>query len=312
MSVISINDLIHELELDVITKGSCLEACFVSSDINRPGLQFANYFDDFGKGTAARLQIVGNMEIDYITQLDSKTRNEIFEKYFSYPIPCVIMTRDLNPPKEMIEKAVKYDRPILKSSLITTRFIHKAIDYLDSKLAPHTTQHGNLVDVYGIGVMITGESGMGKSETALELIKRGHRLVTDDVVEIKKVAENRLIGEAPQVTQYFMEIRGIGIIDIKAMYGVSAIINNKPIDLVINLEYWDREHYYDRLGMDEEFISILGVNVPKLTIPVRPGRNLAIIVEVAARNFRLKNMGYNAPYELDNRIIAHMQSDDNN
>ncbi|NLB41105.1 MAG: HPr(Ser) kinase/phosphatase, partial [Clostridiales bacterium] len=183
---------------------------------------------------------------------------------------------------------------------------HRMISYLDSALAPRITRHGVLVDVYGEGVLLMGESGIGKSETALELIKRGHRLVADDAVEIKKVAENRLIGDSPEVIRHFMEIRGIGIIDIKAMYGVGAVINTKAIDMVVYLEFWDSNKEYDRLGLIEEYTEILGAKLPKVILPVRPGRNLAIIIEVAVRNWRLKHMGYNAAKELDNRLAAMM------
>ena len=211
-------------------------------------------------------------------------------------------------PDYLVECAVMYNRPVFRSQLVTTNLISRLTSYLSSALAPRITRHGVLVDVYGAGVFLMGESGIGKSETALELIKRGHRLVADDAVEIKKVAENRLIGEAPELIRHFMEIRGIGIIDIKAMYGVGAVINNKPLDIVIYMENWDNNKEYDRLGLVEEYIEILGVKLPKIVLPVRPGRNLAIIVEVAARNWRLKNMGYHAARELDNRLNELLQA----
>lgn len=305
MKSISIYEFIKDLELEPVYIGSCSEVKFNTSDINRPGLQFANYYDHF-YDTSLRLQVVGKIEMTYLETLDSKTRKERLDEYFRNPLPCVVISRGMDIPDEMLKKAEEYNCPLLSTKLITTKFVHTAIHYLNSKLAPSTTVHGELVDVYGIGVLIIGESGIGKSETALELVKMGHRLVTDDSVEIKKVADNRLVGESPDVTQNFMEIRGIGIIDIKEMYGVGSIIKSKSIDLVINLEFWNENNTYDRLGMDEEFTTILDVKVPRLTIPVRPGRNLAIIAEVAARNFRLKNMGYDAPVELDRRITDQM------
>jgi HPr kinase/phosphorylase len=305
MSSIPIYEFIRDLELEPIYLGGRSEITFSTSDVNRPGLQFADYYDHF-YDTSLRLQVVGMIEMTYLETLDPITREERLDEYFKHPLPCVIITREMNIPDEMLKKAKEYDCPLLRTKLITTRFVQIAIYYLNSKLAPSTTVHGELVDVYGIGVLIMGESGIGKSETTLELVKMGHRLVSDDSVEIKKVSEDRLVGESPDITQNFMEIRGIGIIDIKEMYGVGAIIKNKSIDLVINLEFWDEENTYERLGMDENFTTILGVNVPKLTIPVRPGRNLAIITEVAARNFRLKNMGYDAPLELDRRITEQM------
>lgn len=302
MVLIPVDELAGDLKLDVIYGGDGKPVEFQSSDINRPGLQLVGYFDYFLTDTAARLQVIGKIEMTYLNTLNSQERLKRLDEFFSYPIPCLIISRGMDAPEEMIEVAKKYNRPLLKTNLITTRFSHKAIDYLDDRLAPSTTQHGELVDVYGLGILITGESGIGKSETSLELVKMGNRLVSDDVVEIKRVADNRLIGQAPEVGRYFMEIRGIGIIDVKAMYGVGAVINSKSIDLVINLEMWDKNNNYDRLGTDEEYTEILGVKLPRLIIPVRPGRNLAAIIEIAARNFRLKNLGYNAYNELEKRI----------
>jgi Serine kinase of the HPr protein, regulates carbohydrate metabolism len=311
MSLIPIDEFVKELDLEIIYRGNISELEFRTSDINRPGLQLANYFGyfatDFATDTAARLQLIGKIEMAYLDTLKPEERLKRLDKFFNYPLPCVILSRDMQPHEEMIAVAQKYGRPLFRTRLITTRFIHIAVDYLDSKLAPCITQHGELVDVYGLGVLIIGESGIGKSETALELVKMGNRLVSDDVVVIKRVADNRLIGEAPEIGRYFMEIRGIGIIDVKAMYGVGAVINNKAIDLVIQLEFWDKNTAYDRLGMDQDYMTILDVKLPKIIVPVRPGRNLAAITEIAARNFRLKNMGYNAPYELDRRIIEQGQ-----
>lgn len=302
MTYVKIDDFLIDLELEPIYLGENDKINIQTSDLNRPGLQFANFFDFFAHDTSSRLQIIGQTEMTYLKTLDDNVRQERLNRFFEFNITCVIICRSMDAFPEMIDAAKKHNCPILRSHMVTTSFMSKAVEYLNSLLALSKTEHGELVDVYGVGIMIMGESGIGKSETALELIERGHRLVTDDVVEIKKVAENRLIGEAPESTRHYMEIRGIGIIDIRAMYGIGAVIKNKAIDMVISLEHWRENFMYDRIGTSDDYIEILGVEIPRLVIPVRPGRNLAIITEVAARNFRLKNMGYNAPFELDRRI----------
>ena len=304
MSFISIDNLIEDMELEVVYSGESKSIDIRTSDINRPGLQFAGFFNYFA---VERLQVIGMAEMSYLDGLEPELRKVRLETFFQHDIPCILITRNMEVPDYLLEAAKKYGCPVLRSKKVTTSIIHKMTNYLDSKLAPRITQHGVLVDVYGEGVFLMGESGIGKSETALELVKRGHRLVADDAVEIKKVAENRLIGEAPELIRHLMEIRGIGIIDIKAMYGVGAVINTKPIDVVVYLEFWDNNKEYDRLGLVEEHIEILGVELPKIVLPVRPGRNLAIIVEVAARNWRLKKMGYHAAQELDNRLNSMIQ-----
>lgn len=304
MASVALAELIKDLNLEIVYEGEYNQVAINTSDINRPGLQFASYFTFFAEETSARLQVIGLVEMAYLNDLETKTRKMRLDNYFSYPLPCVILCREMDPTPEMIETAKKYKRTLLKTDLITTEFISIAVNYLDNKLAPRMNQHGVLVDVYGVGVLITGESGIGKSETALELIKRGHRLVSDDVVNIKKVSKHRLIGEAPETIRYFMEIRGIGIINVQAMYGVGAIINAKGIDLIVQLETWEKGSYCERLGLDEEFINLLGVDIHAITIPVKPGRNLAIIIEAAARDYRLKKMGYNAAVELHKNILA--------
>jgi HPr kinase/phosphorylase len=304
LSAIPISNLVKALDLELIYSGESPTIDVTTSDINRPGLQFAGFFDYFGND---RIQVIGKAEMTYLNEMDPNVRKERLDQFFKYDFPCMIISRSMEVPDFIIEPAEKYKKPLMRSRYVTTSLIHKLINYLDSALAPKITRHGVLVDVYGVGVFLMGESGIGKSETALELVKRGHRLVADDAVEIKKVAENRLIGEAPELIRHFMEIRGIGIIDIKSMYGVSAVINNKPLDIVIYLEFWDNNKEYDRLGLTQEYTEILGVKLPKIVLPVRPGRNLAVIVEVAARNWRLKNMGYNAAQELDNRLNTLIQ-----
>jgi len=227
MACVKVEDFIMDLELEPIYLGENDKIDIETSDLNRPGLQFANFFDFFAKETSSRLQIIGQTEMTYLKTLDTNVCQERLDKFFDFNITCVIICRNMDAVPEMIEAAKKHNCPIFKSNMVTTSFMSKAIEYLNSLLAPSKTEHGELVDVYGVGIMIMGESGIGKSETALELIERGHRLVTDDVVEIKKVAENRLIGEAPESTRHFMEIRGIGIIDIRAMYGIGAVIKTR-------------------------------------------------------------------------------------
>jgi HPr kinase/phosphorylase len=305
MSSIPIENLIRVLNLEVVYEGKSLTIDIETSDINRPGLQFAGFFDYFAQ---ERIQVIGKVEMTYLDCMDPVIRSERLDRFFGSGIPCLVISRNMEVPEYLIESARKFGCPILRSRKVTTSMIHRMIAYLDSELAPRITRHGVLVDVYGVGILLMGESGIGKSETALELIKRGHRLVADDAVEIKKVAENRLIGDSPELIRHFMEIRGIGIIDIKAMYGVGAVINTKAIDIVIYLEFWDNNKEYDRLGLTDEYMEILGVKLPKIILPVRPGRNLAVVVEVAVRNWRLKHMGYNAAQELDNRLNSLIQA----
>lgn len=299
MEYVTLDKLIEDLELEIIYEADGMERVKISaSEVNRPGLPLAGYMDVFAYD---RLQIIGKAEWCYCNSLDYELRFKRFEQLFSYPIPAIIFSRGLEVFPEVIELAQKYNRTVLKTEITTTKLVNRLINYLDYVLAPEMIVHGVLVEVYGLGILITGESGVGKSETALELIKRGHRLVADDVVEIKKV-EGELRGQSPEVVRYFMEIRGIGILDIERLYGVGAIKSEEFIDLVIELEFWDSKKEYDRLGLDEVYIELLGEKVPKLTIPVRPGRNIAMIVEVAARNARQKMLGYNAAEELSKKI----------
>ncbi|NMA94461.1 MAG: HPr kinase/phosphorylase [Clostridiales bacterium] len=310
MSSIPFKNIIKAFDLEnIYCAENVLSMEIDTSDINRPGLQFAGFFDYFDYH---RIQVIGKSEMEYLKQQQPDAREKNLNEYFKHDIPCAIISRDMQIPEYIMHYAKKYKRPILRSRLSTTTLIDRLVGYLDSQLAPKITKHGVLLDIYGVGMFLMGESGIGKSETALELIKRGHRLVADDAVEIKKVAEHRLIGESPELIKHFMELRGIGIIDIKAMYGVGAVINNKPLDLAIQLEFWDSNKEYDRLGLVDEYTEILGAKVPKIVVPVRPGRNLAIIVEVAARNWRLKKLGYNAAQVIDDRLKALIQTNENN
>lgn len=301
---VKLDTIIEDLKLETIYRARKPENDKITaSEINRPGLQLAGYLDKFAY---ERLQILGNVEWFYCNDLPADVRKERFENILKYPIPAIIISRNLKVFPELIQIAAKYNRTILRTSHPTTKLVNILISYLDYKLAPEVTIHGVLMEVYGLGVLIMGKSGVGKSETALELIKRGHRLVADDVVKIKQL-ENRLSGEAPDVIRHFMEVRGVGILDIERLYGVGAVKKNEFIDLIIELEFWDNKKEYDRLGLDEEYMELLGVKVPKLLIPVRPGRNLAMIVEVAARNTRQKKLGYNAALELNEKIKNEMK-----
>ena len=271
----------------------------ITTEVNRPALQLTGFFDHF---ESERVQIIGYVEYTYLQYLTREQRLTVYEKLLSYKIPCLIYTTLTTPDPDMIELAVKYEVPIFVTKKATSAFMAELIRWLNVRLAPCITIHGVLVDVYGEGILIMGESGIGKSEAALELIKRGHRLITDDVVEIRKVSDDTLIGTAPDITRHFIELRGIGIIDVKTLFGVESVKNTGNIDLVIKLEEWNRDKEYDRLGLEEEYTEFLGNKVVCHSLPIRPGRNLAVIVESAAVNHRQKKMGYNAAQELYNRV----------
>lgn len=268
-------------------------------DINRPALQMAGFFEHFDQD---RLQIIGTVEYTYLKNLAKEQRYEHYEKFLSYNIPCVVFCRDFQPEEEFLRLAAANGIPVLGTSDTTSNFMAEVIYKLSRDLAPCISIHGVLVDIYGEGVLIMGESGIGKSEAALELIRRGHRLVTDDVVEIRKINGNTLIGTSPDITRYFIELRGIGIIDVKTLFGVECVKEKQSIDLVIKLEDWKKGKDYDRLGLEEEYTEILGNKIVCHSIPIRPGRNLAVICEAAAVNHRQKKMGYNAAQELYRRV----------
>ena len=296
---VSIRQLAEELKLNIVHMPKDKEYYVYTQDINRPGLQFAGYFEHFAFD---RIQIVGISEYNFFSNINDQVRRDVLYKFFSYEIPALIVARGLEVNPDVIEFAKKYNRVILTTSKNTTRVINSLSNYLDSMLAPRTTMHGVLVDLYGIGVLIKGPSSIGKSETALELVQRGHRLVADDAVDIKKVDETILLGQAPELLRHFLEIRGIGIIDVRSLYGVGAVKNSKSIDIVAYLEEWDENKYYDRLGLDKEYEEILGVKVEKLVVPVKPGRNTAMVLEVAAMNFRQRGMGYDAAKEFNKKL----------
>lgn len=301
--MVKVQDFIKTLNLQVLSPTSREEWDIPSVELNRPGLQFVGFYEHFAY---ERPQVVGLVEMTYLESLSEEERKTRLEQYFSYPIPCVIFCRGMLPPGDIVTLAKAHDVALLRSEEMTTKFTVNAMNYLNRVLAPRSTMHGVLVDVYGVGILITGESGVGKSETALELVKRGHQLVADDVVDIGKVNDKRLVGESPETIRHFMEIRGIGIIDIRAMYGIGSVMMSRSIDLVIHLEHWKEKKAYDRLGLSEDFTTIMDVRIPQVVLPVRPGRNLAIIIEVAARNFSLKKMGYSAAKELDRRLNEMM------
>lgn len=276
-------------------------------DINRPALQIVGFFDHFD---ADRIEIIGYVEYTYLQQMELEEKIKAYDALMSKQFPCIIFCRGMEPDEEIIAAGTKYGVPVLVTDKATSTFTAEIIRWLNVELAPCISIHGVLVDVYGEGVLIMGESGIGKSEAALELIKRGHRLVTDDVVEIRRVSDETLIGTAPDITRHFIELRGIGIIDIKTLFGVESVKKTQGIDMVIKLEEWSKDKEYDRLGLEENYIEFLGNKVVCHDLPIRPGRNLAVIVEAAAVNHRQKKMGYNAAQELYNRVQRNLMKKD--
>lgn len=275
-----------------------------SSDVNRPGIQIAaGYYDYFD---SARIQIFGKVEHAYMEEKSTAEKSLAMEQLFEKDIPALVVTRGLDIFPEIIQAAQKHKTPLLRTSMSTSNFMSSLIAWLNVQTAPRITRHGVLVEVYGEGVLILGESGAGKSETAIELVKRGHRLVADDAVEIKRVSAIALVGSAPEIIRHFIEIRGIGIVDVRKIFGMGSVKDTERIDMIIHIEQWKDDKVYDRLGIDDEYTEILGINVPSITVPIRPGRNLAVIVEVAAMNQRQKRMGYNAATELTERLNKQM------
>ncbi|MCC8104616.1 MAG: HPr(Ser) kinase/phosphatase [Clostridiales bacterium] len=297
---VSMKKIVEKMELTNMTPEIDISGKkVVTSEINRPALQLTGYFDHF---YSERVQIIGYVEYTYLEHLSRETKVPVYEKFLSYNVPCIIYTTMTEPDEDMLRLAKQYQVPVFTTRQTTSGFMAEIIRWLNVELAPCISIHGVLVDVYGEGILIMGESGIGKSEAALELIKRGHRLVTDDVVEIRKVSDATLIGSSPDTTRHFIELRGIGIIDVKTLFGVESVKNTQQIDLVIKLEEWSRDKEYDRLGLEEEYTEFLGNKVVCHSLPIRPGRNLAVIVEAAAVNHRQKKMGYNAAQELYNRV----------
>ncbi|HJB46151.1 MAG TPA: HPr(Ser) kinase/phosphatase [Candidatus Mediterraneibacter surreyensis] len=297
---IKLSEIIEKMNLKNLTpEVDMVEKEVNVPDVNRPALQLAGFYDRFDSN---RVQIIGNVEYRYVQTLNREQREKTYDTLLSHPLPCIVFCRGIVPEESFLKKAVAHGVPIFNTVKQTSDFMAEIIRWMNVRLAPCISIHGVLVDVYGVGVLIMGESGIGKSEAALELIKRGHRLVTDDVVEIRKVSDETLVGTAPDITKHFIELRGIGIVDVRSMFGVQSVRETQNIDLVITLEDWSRDKEYDRLGLEEEYTEFLGNKVVCHRIPIRPGRNLAIIVESAAVNHRQKQMGYNAAQELYKRV----------
>lgn len=302
---VKLSKIMEPLQLSLLNKEVDVDKIELhQSDVNRPALQLAGFFEHFDY---ERLQIVGMVESAYVEEKYEDHGVAMYEKIFQAGIPCMVFCRDLKPADEVVELATKYNIPLLLCPSGTCGFMNKAIRLLQTELAPRISIHGVLVDVFGEGVLITGESGIGKSEAALELIKRGHRLVSDDVVEIKKISDTELVGSAPSITRHFIELRGIGIVDVKTLFGIQSVLETQKISLVIRLEEWNREREYDRLGLDDQYTEYLGNKVVCHSIPIRPGRNVAMLVESAAINHRQKKMGYNAAHELYRRVTGNLQ-----
>ncbi|MGO5291082.1 HPr(Ser) kinase/phosphatase [Porcincola sp. LCP21S3_C12] len=308
-STVPLTKMVEQMKLKCLTPEiDITNKQLVTPQINRPALQLTGYFDHFD---AERIQIIGYVEYTYLEHLTREQKLPIYEKLLSYKIPCLVYTTRTVPDQDMINLAGEYNIPIFVTQRSTSAFMAEVIRWLNVEMAPSITIHGVLVDVFGEGVLIMGESGIGKSEAALELIKRGHRLISDDVVEIRRVSDTTLVGTAPDITRHFIELRGIGIINVKTLFGVESVKDTSNIDLVIKLEEWDKDKEYDRLGLEEEYTEFLGNRVTCHSLPIRPGRNLAVIVETAAVNHRQKKMGYNAAQELYDRVQAGLKKNMN-
>lgn len=301
---VTITDMIKKMDLKHLTPEIDTDKVVLSHpDVNRPALQLTGFYDHFDN---ERVQMLGNVEMAYLEGLSKEQRIEMFDRLISSKIPCIVFCQGHQPEEEVLNLCTHYGVPCMTTEKTTSDVMAEVTRWLKAKLAPCISIHGVLVDVFGEGVLIMGESGIGKSEAALELLKRGHRLVSDDVVEIRKVSDETLVGSAPDITKYFIELRGIGIVDVKALFGVESVKNTQSIDMVIQLEEWDRNMEYDRLGLEEKYTEFLGNKVVCHNIPIRPGRNLAVIVETAAINYRQKKMGYNAAEELYRRVQENL------
>ena len=300
---VPLKKLVEDFKLEVAHTSTDFESIRITvEDVARPGLQLAGFFDHY---EPMRLQVMGNVEMSYTGKLAPANRSAIFDRLFSYKFPAMLIARGIQPHPEMLTMAKKHNITILLSPLPTSTISSSIITYLKDQMAPRVTRHGVLVEVYGEGILLIGDSGIGKSEAAIELLKRGHRLIADDAVEIHKVSASSLVGTAPALIRNYIELRGIGIINVAKLYGMGAVKLNNQIDLVVNIVHWNTQEAYDRLGLEDQFTEILGVQVPMYTIPITPGRNLAVILEVAAMNNRQKKMGYNAALEFTEQINKH-------
>ena len=297
--------LVQDLNLDVAFCSTDYESIRLTvEDVARPGLQLAGFFDHY---EPMRLQVMGNAEMSYVAKLSSEERSRIFDRLFSYKFPALLIARNIQPSDECIEMAKKHNVTVLRSPEATSTIISTIITYLKASLAPRITRHGVLMEIYGEGILLTGDSGIGKSEAAVELLKRGHRLIADDAVEIKKVSNSSLVGTAPELIRNYIELRGIGIVNVAKLFGIGAIKQDNEINLVVNIVPWNTHEVYDRLGLEQQYTDILGVQIPMNTIPITPGRNLAVILEVAAMNNRQRRMGYNAALEFTEQINRHFE-----
>lgn len=304
---VRLDEIIKEFNLEILNRGQNFEDIKIYVDsVDRPGLQLLGYFNHFD---TQRVQLIGNMEYGYLEGLDHQARLDCFDQLLSYPIPTLIYARGLEPFPECMEMAQKHERSILRTQESTGDFMSTLTATLKNMLSPHITRHGVLVEVYGEGILLIGESGVGKSENAVELLKRGHRLIADDAVDITRTSARSLRGTAPELIRYYMELRGIGVIDVRQLFGMSAVKDSTRIDMIINIEQWKDGVNYDRIGLDDQYTTILDVKVPTVTVPVKPGRNLAIIIEVAAMNNRQKKMGFNAAEAFTQQINAHFQAE---
>ncbi|MBQ0125566.1 MAG: HPr(Ser) kinase/phosphatase [Clostridiales bacterium] len=302
---VALGKIVNEFKLEpIFTPDGCEKNRIVSLDVNRPGLPLTGFFDCFDK---RRIQLFGRAEHQYLTSLSPDERLVKLESFAAHEPPAIIITSSLSAFDETVAACTKFGIPLYRTDVTTSRFQSALIAYLAVELAPRITRHGVLVEVYGEGILILGDSGVGKSETAIELVKRGHRLIADDAVEIKRVSEKTLVGSAPPIIKHFVELRGIGIVDVRRIFGMGAVKDTEKIDMIIKLEQWDKNKAYDRMGLDNETTRILGLDITTTTIPVRPGRNLAIILEIAAMNNHQKKMGYNTAEEFNKRIQENLQ-----
>ncbi|MBE6709387.1 MAG: HPr(Ser) kinase/phosphatase [Ruminococcaceae bacterium] len=300
---IALQKVIDELSLEVIYSPEPPEDIQLTRmDVTRPGLQLAGFFDHF---EPKRMQIIGTAEFMYLKKMEAPRRREALTDFFSKHPAAVVFSHKNRPDEEILEIAEYFEVPVLATESSTSPFMAALIAYLSVALAPMITRHGVLVEVYGEGMLILGDSGVGKSETAIELIKRGHRLIADDAVEIRRVSAKTLVGQAPEMIRHYIELRGIGIIDVRRIFGMGAVKMSEKIDIIINLEPWEQGKMYNRMGLDEEYMDIMGIKVPSTTIPVKPGRNLAIILEIAAMNNRQKKMGINAAKEFNRKLLEN-------
>ena len=305
MYSVPLTTLVREFKLEVDYMASDYEKIRLTvEDVARPGLQLAGYFDHF---EPMRLQVMGNVEASYLQKLSPSQRAITFDRLFSYKIPALLIARNLPLDSQCLEMAKKHNVTLLRSSEVTSTIVSAIIAYLKAALAPRITRHGVLVEVYGEGLLLIGDSGIGKSEAAVELLKRGHRLIADDAVEIRKISSNSLVGTAPEMIRNYIELRGIGIVNVAKLFGMGAVKAENEINLVVNIVPWNTQKVYDRLGLEEQHMDILGIKIPMNTIPITPGRNLAVILEVAAMNNRQRKMGYNAALEFTQQMDRHFE-----